>query len=142
MDWTMSDYRKPLPQPTPETQHFWDGCRDGKLLLQRCKDTGKAYFPPRPFSPYTGSRDVEVFEASGKAKLFSYVINHRPAKGFEDEAPYAIAVIELEEGPRMMTNIVDCEQTPEALVLDMPLEVAFETATDEITLPKFRPAKS
>ncbi len=138
----MSDYRKPLPEPTPETQHFWDGCRDGKLLLQRCKDTGKAYFPPRPFSPYTGSRDVEVFEASGKAKLFSYVINHRPAKGFEDEAPYAIAVIELEEGPRMMTNIVDCEQTPEALVLDMPLEVAFETATDEITLPKFRPAKS
>lgn len=138
----MSDYRKPLPQPTPETQHFWDGCRDGRLLLQRCKDTGKAYFPPRPFSPYTGSRDVEVFEASGKAKLFSYVINHRPAKGFEDEAPYAIAVIELEEGPRMMTNIVDCEQTPEALVLDMPLEVAFETATDEITLPKFRPAKS
>ncbi len=138
----MSDYRKPLPQPTPETQHFWDGCRDGKLLLQRCKDTGKAYFPPRPFSPYTGSRDVEVFEASGKAKLFSYVINHRPAKGFEDEAPYAIAVVELEEGPRMMTNIVDCEQTPEALVLDMPLEVAFETATDEITLPKFRPAKS
>ena len=117
----MSDYRKPLPQPTPETQHFWDGCRDGKLLLQRCKDTGKAYFPPRPFSPYTGSRDVEVFEASGKAKLFSYVINHRPAKGFEDEAPYAIAVIELAEGPRMMTNIVDCEQTPEALVLDMPL---------------------
>jgi uncharacterized OB-fold protein len=138
----MSDYRKPLPEPTPETQHFWDGCRDGKLILQRCKDTGKAYFPPRPFSPYTGSRDVEVFEASGKAKLFSYVINHRPAKGFEDEAPYAIAVIELEEGPRMMTNIVDCEQTPEALVLDMPLEVAFETATDEITLPKFRPAKS
>ncbi len=138
----MSDYRKPLPQPTPETQHFWDGCRDGKLLLQRCKDTGKAYFPPRPFSPFTGSRDVEVFEASGKATLFSYVINHRPAKGFEDEAPYAIAVVELEEGPRMMTNIVDCEQTPEALVLDMPLEVAFETATDEITLPKFRPAKS
>ncbi len=138
----MSDYRKPLPQPTPETQHFWDGCRDGKLLLQRCKDTGKAYFPPRPFSPYTGSRDVEVFEASGKATLFSYVINHRPAKGFEDEAPYAIAVVELEEGPRMMTNIVDCAQTPEALVLDMPLEVAFETATDEITLPKFRPAKS
>lgn len=138
----MSDYRKPLPQPTPETQHFWDGCRDGKLLLQRCKDTGKAYFPPRPFNPYTGSRDVEVFEASGKATLFSYVINHRPAKGFEDEAPYAIAVVELEEGPRMMTNIVDCAQTPEALVLDMPLEVAFETATDEITLPKFRPAKS
>ena len=83
----MADYQKPIPQASPETEHFWAGCKEGKLLLQRCKDTGKAYFPPRPFSPYTGSRDVEVFEASGKAKLFSYVINHRPPKGFEDEAP-------------------------------------------------------
>lgn len=137
----MSEYKRPLPQPTPETQHFWDGCRDGKLLLQRCRESGKAYFPPRPFSPFTGSRDVEVFEASGKAKLYSYVINHRPARGFEDIAPYAIAVVELDEGVRMMTNIVDCEQTPEALELDMPLEVVFEKVSDTITLPKFRPAK-
>ena len=76
----MADYQKPIPQASPETAFFWAGCKEGKLLLQRCKDTGKAYFPPRPFSPYTGSRDVEVFEASGKAKLFSYVINHRPPK--------------------------------------------------------------
>lgn len=138
----MSDYKRPLPEPTPETQHFWNGCRDGKLLLQRCRDTGKAYFPPRPFSPFTGSRDVEVFEASGKATLFSYVINHRPARGFEDIAPYAIAVVKLEEGVQMMTNIVDCDQTPEALQLDMPLEVVFEKVSDTITLPKFRPAKS
>lgn len=138
----MADYRKPIPQPSPETQHFWDGCKEGKLMLQRCKDTGKAYFPPRPFSPYTGTRDVEVFQASGKATLFSYVINHRPAKGFEDEAPYAIAVVQLDEGPRMMTNIVDCAQTPEALQLDMPLEVTFEKINDDIALPKFRPAKS
>ena len=138
----MADYQKPIPEPTPETQHFWDGCKDGKLLLQRCKDTGKVYFPPRPFSPYTGGKDVEVFEASGKAKLFSYVINHRPAKGFENEAPYAIAVVELDEGPRMMSNIVECEQTPEALKLDMPLEAVFEDITDEISLPKFRPTKS
>jgi len=138
----MSDYKRPLPLPTPETQHFWDGCREGKLLLQRCRESGKAYFPPRPFSPFTGSRDVEVFEASGKATLFSYVINHRPARGFEDIAPYAIAVVKLEEGVQMMTNIVDCEQTPEALELDMPLEVVFEKVSDDISLPKFRPAKS
>ncbi len=137
----MADYKKPIPQPTPETQHFWDGCREGKLLLQRCNQTGKAYFPPRPFSPYTGSRDVSVFEASGRARLYSYVINHRPAPGFEDEAPYAIAVVELEEGPRMMTNIVGCEQTPEALKLDMPLEVTFERISDEIWLPKFKPVE-
>ena len=61
-----------------------------------------------------------------------------PSPGFEP--PYAIAVVELEEGPRLMSNIVDCPQTPEALVLDMPLEVTFEELTDEITLPQFRPA--
>ena len=79
-----------------------------------------------------------MVKASGKATLFSYVIHHRPAPGFTP--PYAIAVVELDEGPRMMTNIVDCPQTPEALQLDMPLEVTFEKQTDEITLPLFKPA--
>ena len=130
---------RPKPKATPETKHFWEGCKAGKLLLQRCTETGKAYFPPRPFSPYTGSRKVETFEASGRATLHSYVIHHRPVPGFEP--PYAIAVVQLEEGPRMMTNIVDCPQTPEALVLDMPLEVAFTVLDDDITLPLFRPAK-
>jgi|TARA_B100001123_G_C15315032_1_gene1025823 uncharacterized OB-fold protein len=134
----MSEYKKAVPRPTPETQHFWDGCKDGKLILQRCKETGKAYFPPRPFSPFNGSKDVETFEASGKAKLYTYMINHRPARGFDD-GPYAIAIVELEEGVRMMSNIVDCDQTPEALQLDMPLEVVFEEISDDISLPQFRP---
>jgi uncharacterized OB-fold protein len=132
----MSD--RALPTPTPETQHYWDGARESKLLLQRSNATGKAYFPPRPFCPETGSPDVTVFEASGRATLYSYVINHMPAPGFTP--PYAVAVVELEEGPRLMANIVDCPQTPEALVLDMALEVTFERVTDEITLPQFRPA--
>jgi uncharacterized OB-fold protein len=68
------------------------------------------------------------------------VINHRPAPGFE--APYSIAVVELEEGPRMMTNIVDCPQDPEALVLDMPVEVRFEAVSDEISLPLFTPSSA
>ncbi len=135
----MSDYQKWIPVPTPETQHFWDGCREDKLLLQRCGDTGRAYFPPRPFSPYTGSRNVSVFEASGQGTLYSYVINQRPAKGFD--APYAIAIVQLPEGVRMMTNIVECEQTPEALELDMPLEVCFEKIDDDISLPLWRPAR-
>jgi len=129
---------RPQPQATPETQHFWDGCKEGKLLLQRCKDTGKAYFPPRPFSPFTGSRDVEVFEASGKGTLLSYMINQRAHPAIEP--PYAIAIVQLEEGPTMMSNIVGCEQTPEALVLDMPLEVTFEKQSDDINLPLFKPA--
>ena len=93
----------------------------------------------RPFT-LERTRDVYVFAASGRATLHSYVINHRAMPGSGFEAPYAIAVAELEEGPRMMTNIVDCPQTPEALALDMPLEVVFESVSDEISLPLFRPA--
>lgn len=128
------------PKPTPETKHFWDGTRAGELRLQRCDACDHTYFPPRPFCPKCGARDVTVVQASGKATLYSYVINHRPlAPGFTE--PYAIAVVTLDEGPRMMTNIVGCPQTPEALELDMALEVAFETLDDEITLPLFRPAQ-
>jgi uncharacterized OB-fold protein len=139
---TPSAKRRPIPTPTPETEHFWNGTQAGELRLQRCSDCAKVYFPPRPFCPGCASRSVEIFAASGRATLYSYVINHRamPESGFE--APYSIAVVELEEGPRMMTNVVDVEQTPEALQLDMALEVVFKEVSDEIALPLFRPARS
>lgn len=127
-----------VPVPTPETAHFWEGAKAGELRLQRCRSCREMYFPPRPFCPECGSRDVAVEKASGRATLHSYVINHLPSPG--REGPFAVAVVELEEGPRMMSNILDCPQTPEALVLDMALEVTFETLTDEISLPQFRPA--
>jgi uncharacterized OB-fold protein len=127
-----------LPQPTPETRHFWDGCKAGELRLQRCAACAESYFPPRPFCPACGSREVEVYPASGRAMLYSYVINHRPRADMGKD-PHSIAVVQLEEGPRMMTNIVGCPQTPEALTLDMPLEVIFETFGD-IALPFFKPA--
>jgi hypothetical protein len=117
----MAEPARARPKPTPDTQHFW------------------VYFPPRPFCPACASRKVSVFKASGKAKLYSYVIHHRPVPGFTP--PYAIAVVELDEGPRLMSNIVDCPQTPEALELDMKLEVAFEKLDDTTTLPLFRPVK-
>ena len=129
-----------LPVPTPETRHFWDGCAEGELRLQRCDacEAG-AYFPPRPFCPGCGSREVIVFAATGRATLYSYVINHRPRPDMGTE-PHSIAVVTLEEGPRMMTNIVDCPQTPEALRLDMPLRVAFQRFGD-MALPMFAPAE-
>lgn len=136
----MAEYRKPIPQPTPETQDFWDGTKAGELRLQRCNDCSHVYFPPRPFCSKCASRNVSSFKASGKGTLHTYNINERPAPGFEDEAPYAIAVVKLEEGPTMMTNIIGCPQTPEALKIDMPLEVTFEKINDEITLPKWKPA--
>ena len=128
---------KTLPKPTPETQHFWDGARAGKLLLQQCDDCQHIYFPPRPFCPECASRGVTIFQASGKGRLYSYVINHRPPRWID--GPYSIAVVELDEGPRMMSNIVEVEQIPEALILDMPLEVVFDAVTDDITLVKFKP---
>ena len=134
----MQDKSKiPVPKATPETEHFWDGTRIGELRLQRCDGCEQVYFPPRPFCPSCASREVSIFSASGKALLYSYVINHRPHPAFD--GPYSIAVVQLEEGPRMMANIINVEQTPEALVLDMPLQVIFEELDEQISLPYFQP---
>lgn len=128
---------KAAPQPTPETQPFWDGCAEGELRLQRCRPCDGFYFPPRRFCPRCLSDDVAWERLSGRATLHTYVINHRAAPGFEPG--YAIAVVQLDEGPRMMTNIVGIDNTPQDLVLDMPLEVTFEDRGD-VRLPLFRPA--
>ncbi|MGI8925390.1 MAG: Zn-ribbon domain-containing OB-fold protein [Tepidiformaceae bacterium] len=117
---------------------FWEGARAGELRLQRCDTCSHVYFPPRNFCPKCASRSVSWFRASGRGTLWSYVINMRPPPGWDE--PYAIAVVKLEEGPTMMTSIVDVPQTPESLELDMPLEVTFDAVTAEVTLPKFRPA--
>jgi uncharacterized OB-fold protein len=131
---------RPLPAITPETRHFWEGTRAGELRLQRCNACSHVYFPPRPFCPQCASPDIAVVRASGRATLYSYVIHHRAVPGFDP--PYSIAVVELEEGPRMMTNVVEVEQTPQALRLDMPLQVVFRAVSEDITLPLFRPAVS
>lgn len=143
----MADAQRPLPQPTPETQHYWDGAKAGELRLQTCSSCDHTYFPPRPFCPSCGSRDVAVTKASGKGTLHSYVIHHRELPGFS--APYAIAVVELAEGPRLMTNIVGCE--PSEVEIGMPVEVDFaddfadKDATDlgeaggSFAVPRFRP---
>ena len=135
----MADTNRPLPSPTPETRPYWDALKEHKLLIQRCKDCSKAYFYPRPFCPHCFSSNVEWFEASGKGTLYSFVINHRPAPGFGSD-PYVIAVVELEEGPRMMSNLIDIESDPEKVHCDMAVEIAYLDVTDEVTLPQFRPA--
>src|SRR5437868_13806418 len=106
----MAEPARAKPKPTPETQHFWDGTQAGELRLQRCDVCANVYFPPRPFCRACASPSVSVFRASGKGKLYSYVINHRPAApGFTPL--YAIAAVELELGARVMSNIAGCPQT-------------------------------
>jgi uncharacterized OB-fold protein len=136
--------KRPTPQPTPETQAYWDACAEGRLTLQRCLDCAgrPAYFYPRPFCPTCLSRNVESFDASGRGTLHTYVIAHRGAPGFE--TPYVIAVVELEEGPRMMSNIVGVEPVPENLPVGMALEVTWEELERQgegplLRLPLFRP---
>jgi uncharacterized OB-fold protein len=131
--------KRPIPEPTPETEEFWAGARRGELRIQRCNACGNAYFFPRPFCPLCSSKDVAWFTASGHGKLYSYVINHRPAYGFQDYAPYVIAVVQLDEGPRMMTNIIGVDPTPANLPIDLPVEVTWEKQDDTITFPIFRP---
>ena len=134
----MANGERELPKPTPETQNFWDGTREGELRIQQCGACENIYFPPRHFCPGCGSKDVSVLKASGNATLHSYVISHLPAPGFEP--PYAIAIAKLDEGPKMTCNIAQCAQTPEAVTPDVPLKVSFEKVNDEITLPQFKPA--
>ena len=92
----MTAPHKPVPKPTPDTQPFWDGTAAGELRVQRCRDCSRHCFYPRPCCPSCGSGELEWVVTSGRATLYSYVINHRPAPGFEEEGPYAIAVVELE----------------------------------------------
>ena len=135
----MTQLRRPLPQPTPETEAYWDGCRRGEVVLPRCRDCGRFHFYPRALCPHCWSAALDHVATSGRGRLYSYVINHRPAPGFEDRAPYIIAVVELEEGVRVLSNLVGIEPDASTLSLDMPVEVVFEEVSSDITLPLFKP---
>ncbi|HMC52173.1 MAG TPA: Zn-ribbon domain-containing OB-fold protein [Acidimicrobiales bacterium] len=127
-----------LPTPDPSTEAFWDGARQGRLLLRRCRDCGRAHFYPRPFCPSCWSGRVEWEEATGRATLYTWsVVHQNDLPPFSERVPYVAAVIDLEEGPRMMTNVIDCPF--EELRVGMPLQVAFRAETEEISLPVFRP---
>jgi len=133
---------KALPEPTPETAPFWAGCKEHELRLQFCTECQQHFFYPRLFCPTCLSDAVEWRTVSGKGTLLTYVLSARPAPGFEHELPYAIAIVRLDEGPHLMTNIVGTAITPQHLQAGMPVEVVFEDVTETITLPKFQPAGS
>jgi len=134
-------YKKPIPSPQAESDQYWEKAKQGELWLRKCNSCGNPYFYPRDISPCCFARDTEWVQASGKATLYTYGIVHRaPHPGFVDDVPFVTAIVELEEGPRMATNIVMDDPTPEKLQIGMPLEVVFEDISDTIALPKFKPA--
>jgi uncharacterized protein len=128
-----------LPVPDDETQPFWDAAREGKLLIKRCADCGRAHFYPRPFCPFCWSAAVSWEAASGQAALYTWsVVHHNDLPPFSERIPYVAAVVDLAEGPRMMTNVVDCD--PDRLEVGMRLHVAYRELADDVTVPVFAPA--
>jgi uncharacterized protein len=128
-----------LPTPDLETQPYWDAARDSKLLIKRCNACGRHHFYPRPFCPTCWSDDVEWVEASGDATLYTWSIVHRnDLPPFHEWVPYVTAVVDLVEGPRMMTTVINCDH--EALEIGMALSVEYRAISDDVTVPVFRPA--
>lgn len=128
-----------IPTPDAESQPYWDATKEGKLLIRRCNACKRAYFYPRDFCPHCWSEDVSWEEASGRATLYTWsVVRRNDLPPWPDRVPYIPAVVDLEEGPRMMTNVEGC--APADLTIGMPLVVDFRVETDDITAPIFRPA--
>lgn len=134
----MSTYTKPLPLITRTSRIFYDGCKEGKLLYQRCQDCREVIFFPKELCPNCMGRNLEWVASKGKGKIYSYTIAYASAPPeFAADQPYVLAIIELDEGFRMMSNIIQCDFN--TLDSDMPVEVVFDPVTPEFTLPKFRP---
>lgn len=129
---------RPLPHPSPLTRPFWDGARSRVLRVQRCDDCATHIFYPRYLCPACGGDRIPWVTTSGRGTIFTYTIARRPTHpAFADRVPYVIAVVELEEGPKLTTNIVEVDL--DDLAIGMPVEATFKDV-DDITLVHFRPA--
>ena len=120
------------PQPNPETEAFIEAARQGKLLIGRCLDTGKAFYYPRAVSPFTLSDNVEWVEAAGTGTIYTFSFMPRAPE------PFAIAYVELDEGPMVLTNIVDCDS--DDLTLGLAVKLVIKTTEDGLPVPMFTPA--
>lgn len=133
------EYTKPLPGTDEENKPFWDYCKQHELRMQKCLQCGKIRYPVSPICPHCLHLESEWVKLSGKGRVYSFTIVRRAAHpGFAGEVPYTVAIIETEEGTRLISNVVGCK--PEDVKVDMPVEVIFEDITEEFALPKFKPA--
>jgi uncharacterized OB-fold protein len=124
------------PAVTPDTQFFWDGLREHRLLIQRCAGCGVLRHPPRPMCPACRSLEWDAVEASGRGTVRSCVIPHHPPLPWFPE-PYVVAIVDLDEGVRLVTNVVGVD--PHAVTIGMAVQVRFETFDDGLVLPLFAP---
>jgi uncharacterized protein len=131
--------KKPLPSPDADTAALWAGMRDGKLLLQHCQDCGHVQYYQQQMCPKCNGERLIHRAASGLATVHSFSVVYRaPGPAFKDDVPYAVLLVELAEGARMISTYIG--GPVEDVTFDMPVELVFEKASDEITLPRFRKA--
>jgi hypothetical protein len=131
--------RKPLPTPDADTAEFWRGLRDGKLLLQHCGDCGHVQYYQQAICRSCRRENLVHRAASGRGKVHSFSVVHRaPGPAFKADVPYAVILVELEEGPRMISTFTG--GSPDDVTFDMDVVLTFEKVSDEITLPRFKRA--
>ncbi|MBX6378226.1 MAG: Zn-ribbon domain-containing OB-fold protein [Clostridia bacterium] len=131
---------KPLPAVDPTTQPYWEAARQRRLVIQRCRACGRHIFYPRIYCPHCLSEDVEWVEASGRGEVYAFTVVYRSRiPGYAEATPYVVALIDLEEGVRLLTNVVEC--APDEVRVGMPVEVCFEERADGFVLPQFRPRR-
>ena len=131
-------YEKPLPKLNPDNRPFWEGCRSHQLTFQQCGQCGFVRWPPSDLCPQCHSTEIRPMISKGIGKVYTYGVYHTAYHpGFKGDLPYTVAVVALDEGPHLLTNIVDC--LPESVACDMPVEVVWEDVGEDISLPKFRP---
>lgn len=126
------------PSVSPDTEFFWNGLREQKLLIQRCAQCGNLRNPPRPMCPHCTSLEWATVAASGRGVVYSFVMPQYPPLPFM-EYPYIVALVELEEGIRLVTNLIDIP--PSDVEVGMAVEVCFENFNDDLTLHQFRPIR-
>jgi uncharacterized OB-fold protein len=135
----MTTTRTDLPTVDDDSRIYWDAYREGRFLIARCGACDRVHHYPRPYCPFCWSDDVSPQQASGRATLYTYsTVYVNDLAPFRERLPYVAAMVELEEGPRVMTTVTDCD--PADLRIGMPLVVDFQPLTDELTAPVFRPA--
>ena len=133
-------YAKPLPHLDEENRPWWEALKRHELYLQKCRDCAAIRYYPRAQCPECLSPRTEWVRASGRGKVYTFTATwQNQAAGFRDSIPYVMAYVQLDEGPKMLTNIIDCG--PEQVKIGMPVEVVYEDVTAEVTLAKFRPAR-
>lgn len=144
---TVAESEKTLPAPAPsvlpEVKTFWDATAEGRLLLPKCTECGTVIWFPRPFCPSCASTSVEWIQASGRGTVYSFTVNRRgvaDVPAYRGVGEYVLAYVELEEGPRIMTNIVDCD--PNSVRIGQKVELVFHDTGQGTALARFRPANA